>query len=81
MYLCVCKECKKMFQYFMRTNICADCRKDERSSISRIRQYLDKCPNSNAMQVSEALGIPIYEITDLIDDGSLHVVQNKLRGV
>lgn len=78
MYLCVCRECKKMFQYFMKTNVCVDCRKEGVSPLKRIIAYLEKCPNSNAMQVSEALEIPIYEVLDLIEDGSLHVVENKI---
>jgi len=71
MYTNVCKHCYKVFQSKIRTLCCKDCRDKDDSQLDDIVQYLKQFPNSNALQISEELGIHPYVILKFMDEGWL----------
>lgn len=61
------------FSYYSRSNsnICDDCAKKAEFMYQEITAYLRRFPNSNAMQISEALHIPAYDVLTFLENGSL----------
>lgn len=50
---------------------CKECKSKDENHFSDIEQYLKLYPNSNALQISEELGITAYEVVKYIDEGRL----------
>lgn len=73
MYTNVCKHCKKVFKSRIRTFTCKDCRKIDNDHFDDIEAYLKLYPNSNALQISEELGISAYVILKYLSEGRLNV--------
>lgn len=71
MYTNVCKHCHKVFKSKIHTLCCKECRGEDDSQLDDIVQYLKKYPNSNALQISEELGIHPYEILKFMEEGWL----------
>ncbi len=71
-YTNVCKHCHKVFKSKIRTMSCKDCRKEDEETLDDIVQYLKLYPNSNALQISEELGIHPYVIIKYMDEGWLN---------
>ncbi len=71
MHTSVCKHCKKVFKSKIRTMCCNDCRHLDENKFDAIVEYLKLYPNSNALQISEELGIEAYEIVKYMDEGRL----------
>lgn len=71
MYTNVCKHCYKVFRSKIRTMCCRDCRGQEEEQLDDIVQYLKRYPNSNALQISEELGIPAYTVLKYLEEGWL----------
>jgi len=69
---CTCKHCNKQYIGYKNTCTCDDCRDIDNMIFSQIRVYLRKYPNSNAVQISEALGISASIILKYIDEGRLY---------
>ena len=61
----------------IRTLCCKECRELEEDQLDDIVQYLKKYPNSNALQISEELGIHPYEILKFMEEGWLGTVQGE----
>lgn len=61
------------FSYYSRSdsNICDDCAKKAEFMYQEIAAYLRRFPNSNAMQISNALHIPAYDVLTFLENGSL----------
>ena len=72
LYTNVCKHCRKVFKSKIRTLCCKECRSIDNSQLDDIVQYLKMYPNSNALQISEELGIHPYEIIKFMDEGWLN---------
>lgn len=70
-YTCVCKHCHRVFKAKIRTLCCKDCRKEDEDQLDDIVKYLKLYPNSNALQISEELGIHPYEIIKFMEEGWL----------
>ena len=70
-YTCVCKHCHRVFKSKIRTLCCKDCRKEDEDQLDDIVKYLKMYPNSNALQISEELGIHPYEIIKFMEEGWL----------
>lgn len=79
MYTCLCKHCKRIFKAPIQTSCCNECRPLEKDSFEDIKHYLDEFPNSNAMQISNALEIPITTILHYIDEGYLWPVKGSFE--
>lgn len=52
---------------------CPECKSIDKMRYDLIRAYLDQYPNSNALQISEALDIKPYTILKYVDEGMLVV--------
>lgn len=68
---CVCKHCGMEYEGFKGTCTCEKCNDIDNMIFSQIRVYLRKYPNSNAVQISEALGINVNIILKYIEEGRL----------
>lgn len=75
MYTNVCKHCFKVFKSKIRTTTCKECRVADEDQFDDVEQYLRLYPNSNALQISEELGIPAYTIIKYLDEGRLRITK------
>ena len=73
-----CRHCKKLFTSSVKRKICEECAKKEDELFVRIKDYLRKYPNSNAMQIAEGLDINVMSVLYFIDEGRLSMVDVKL---
>lgn len=73
LYTCVCKHCFKVFRSRIQTMCCKECRGKDENHFDDIEQYLKRYPNSNALQISEELGIHPYIILKYLDEGRLNI--------
>ena len=73
MYTNVCKHCHKVFSSRFKTYACEDCRQVDADHFDDIEAYLKEYPNSNALQISKALGITAFEILNYLKEGRLNV--------
>lgn len=71
----VCKHCFKVFRSKIRTCTCKACRTQDENCFDDIEAYLKLYPNSNALQISEELGIHVYQIIKYMEEGRLVVNQ------
>ena len=71
LYTNVCKHCHKVFRSKIQTLCCKECRGQDEEQLDDIVKYLKKYPNSNALQISEELGIHPYEILQFMEEGWL----------
>ena len=55
----------------IRTLCCKDCRAEDEDQLDDIVKYLKEYPNSNALQISEELGIHPYVILKFMEEGWL----------
>lgn len=74
-----CKYCGRMFQSTYSRTFCKECEDVEEILFGRIEAYLKKYPNSNALQISEGLDIPIYMVLRYIDEGRLLFSRGKFE--
>lgn len=68
-----CKHCNKVFQSKFKTYSCKECKDIDFSQFDDIESYLKEFPNSNALQISEALGITAFEVLGYLKEGRLNV--------
>jgi hypothetical protein len=52
---------------------CENCRQLDSDHFDDIESYLREYPNSNALQISEALGITAYEVLHYLKEGRLNI--------
>lgn len=81
MYTNVCKHCYKVFKSRIRTLTCNDCRQKDEDHFDDIETYLKEYPNSNALQVSEALGITAYEVLKYLHEGRLNISRGRFEQI
>lgn len=77
MHVNVCKHCLKSFRSVELKGFCPDCEKKDVSEFERIEAYLREYPNSNAIQISESLGIDIYSVFSFLKEGRLIVTRGN----
>lgn len=80
-YTNVCKHCKTVFKSKIRTFCCKSCRSLDNNQFDDIETYLKLYPNSNAIQISEELGISVYEILKFIQEGRLLTVHGTFSQI
>jgi len=71
----VCKHCFRTFRSPERRGYCDACKDLDEVEFDRIEAYLKKYPNSNALQISESLGIEVYDIIKFMSEGRLQVTK------
>ena len=71
MELCTCRMCGFSFYKRIETNLCDECAKKSEDMYDKIVRYLKEYPNSNALQISEYLNIPAYDVLTFLDNGQL----------
>ena len=73
MYTNVCKHCHKMFKSRLKAYSCEECKEIDKDHFDDIESYLKEYPNSNALQISEALGITAFEVLNYVKEGRLNM--------
>ncbi len=81
METCVCKYCRKMFQSSLRTTVCDECVGADNKKFEVIEQYLVDYPNSNAIQISEALEISVHDVLRYVDEGRLMISKGRFEAL
>jgi hypothetical protein len=81
MYTNVCKHCKKVFKSKIRIYSCKECIKLDHDHFDAIELYLKLYPNSNALQISEELGITAYEVLQFVKEGRLNVTRGSFSKI
>ncbi len=81
METCVCKYCHKMFQSPLRTMVCDECIGADNKKFEVIEQYLVDYPNSNAIQISEALEISVHDVLRYVDEGRLMISKGRFEAL
>lgn len=66
-----CKICKKAFPSLKKAFCCPECRDADEKLFALIEEYLKVFPNSNAIEISNALNIKTELIVSYIDEGRL----------
>lgn len=79
MYTNVCKHCRKVFRSRFKAYACEDCKKIDSDHFDDIEAYLKEYPNSNALQISEALGITAFEVLNYLKEGRLNISHGKFE--
>lgn len=79
MHINVCKHCKKVFIYKFQAYTCEDCKKFDDEQFEKIRDYLMKFPNSNALQIAAALDLDAFEIINYMNEGRLEISKGKFE--
>ncbi|MDF2907772.1 MAG: regulatory protein MerR [Herbinix sp.] len=79
MYTNVCKHCHKIFNSRFKAYSCEDCKKIDNDQFDNIESYLKEYPNSNALQISEALGITAYEVLNYLKEGRLNISRGQFE--
>lgn len=79
MYTNVCKHCHKVFMSKLKAYHCEGCKQIDSDHFDDIESYLKEYPNSNALQISEALGITAFEVLNYIQEGRLHISKGRFE--
>ena len=79
MYRNVCKHCHKVFMSRLRAYSCEACKQLDNDHFDDIEAYLKEYPNSNALQISEALGITAFEVLNYIQEGRLNIARGHFE--
>lgn len=74
-----CHYCRKLFQSATGRSVCDTCSAIDDILFGRIEAYLKKYPNSNALQISEGLDIPIVSVIRYMDEGRLMVAKGRFE--
>jgi len=62
-----------VFSSRLKAYSCEKCKKVDSDHFDDIESYLKEYPNSNALQISEALGITAYEVLNYMKEGRLNI--------
>lgn len=79
MQINVCKHCHKVFYNRYKLTTCEVCKLKDEELFRRIEEYLNKYPNSNAMQIAEGLQIQAHEVLSFIDEGRLMIAKGRFE--
>lgn len=58
---------------------CQDCKKIDKMRYEQIKAYLNNYPNSNAIQIADALQIKPYTVLKYVDEGLLVVGRGEFE--
>ena len=79
MYTNVCKHCQKVFNSRLKAYSCEACKQIDSDHFDDIVEYLKEYPNSNALQISEALGITAFEVLNYLKEGILNIAKGRFE--
>lgn len=77
----VCRYCHKVFRSNLRLYTCDECMEADNKRFETIEEYLRSYPNSNAMQIAEALGINAMDVLHYVDEGRLMVSKGRFEQI
>ncbi|HHT88800.1 MAG TPA: hypothetical protein GX002_07310 [Clostridiales bacterium] len=81
MYTNICKHCNKLFRARHKAYSCSECRDKDEDYFDKIEAYLKEYPNSNALQISEALGITAYQVLSYLQEGRLNISRGRFERI
>lgn len=81
MYTNICRHCHKVFNSRFKAYSCEECKKIDNDHFDDIEAYLKEYPNSNALQISEALGITAYEVLNYLKEGRLNISRGHFEQI
>jgi hypothetical protein len=81
MYTNVCKHCHKVFKSKFKAYSCEACKNIDEDHFDYIEAYLKEYPNSNALQISEALGITAFEVLHYLKEGRLNISRGHFERI
>lgn len=79
MYTNMCKHCHKVFISRLKAYSCENCKTIDGDHFDDIEAYLKEYPNSNALQISEALGITAFEVLNYLKEGRLNYSRGQFE--
>jgi len=79
LYTNVCKHCQKVFSSRLKAYSCEACKQIDSDHFDDIVAYLKEYPNSNALQISEALGITAFEVLNYLKEGRLNIAKGRFE--
>ncbi len=77
----VCIYCGKIFMAYNKGYVCKECQKKDDEFFARILDYLNKYPNSNALQIAESLEVSPLEIVRFINEGRLQIKKGEFKKI
>ncbi|MDI9509599.1 MAG: hypothetical protein GX319_07080 [Clostridiales bacterium] len=77
----ICKHCLKQFSSRFKAYSCNECRDKDEGYFDEIEAYLKEYPNSNALQISEALGITAYQVLNYLKEGRLNINSGRFERI
>lgn len=80
-FICECKHCKKTFTNNVRSYTCPDCKELDEQIFDRIIEYLGQYPNSNTLNIAEALDLKASLILKYVDEGKLVPVHGRFERI
>lgn len=81
MYTNYCKHCHKEFKSRFKSYSCSECKSMDEDFFDEIEAYLKEFPNSNALQISEALGITAYQVLSYLKEGRLNISRGRFERI
>ena len=79
MHMNVCKHCRTIFTSRIKSTSCCNCKEKDDLQFDEIREYLIKYPNSNALQIAEALNISAHVVLSYLNEGRLVVSKGSFE--
>ena len=81
MHTNTCKHCHKEFKSRFKAYSCNECSQMDKDYFDEIEAYLKEYPNSNALQISEALGITAYQVLNYLKEGRLNIAKGYFERI
>lgn len=79
--ICECKHCKRTFTNKVMSYTCPDCKALDEEIFDRITEYLGRYPNSNTLNIAEALDLKASLILKYVDEGKLVPVAGRFEHI
>ena len=81
MHLSKCKFCGTVFKTKKKEIICSKCMSIDDAVFTKIELYLQKFPNSNAIQIAEGAGVSVIDVLQYIDEGRLRLSKGEFKKI
>lgn len=74
-----CKFCGTVYPTKKVEVVCKKCKPIDEALFSKIENYLQQFPHSNAMQIAEGCGVSVLEVLQYIDEGRLQLSKGEFK--